>query len=92
MEMLEVIGKQCKTVAILLTSKMDSALKTLNESRERCGVPASNQHIFASQGQGAINCWQTMTAVAAEAGCAHPELITSSRLRKYVSTVVQVMF
>lgn len=90
MELLEVIGKQNKTVPILMTDKIVIAIETLNKYRSTCGVPSDNKYVFASRGKGPIGAWNTMTMLAVEANCEHPELVTSTRCRKYIATVAQV--
>lgn len=72
---------------------MVAALDTLEESRTECGISSSNPFVFASFGShdSQINSWQAMNKMAQEAGCKHPHLISSSRLRKYLATVCQIL-
>ncbi|KAL3870155.1 hypothetical protein ACJMK2_038238, partial [Sinanodonta woodiana] len=50
-----------------------------------------NPYIFTTHGEGYISTWQVMQIASKASGCQQPELITSSRLRKYIATVAQVI-
>ncbi|KAL3884708.1 hypothetical protein ACJMK2_024820 [Sinanodonta woodiana] len=69
---------------------MIEALDLLVKFRGKCGVNQRNPYIFATQGEGYISTWQVMQIVSKASGCQQPELITS-RLRKYIATVAQVI-
>jgi hypothetical protein len=88
--MVQTQGKQNKVVATLLTHDMIAAMDLLVKHRKQCGLKDSNPYIFATQGEGHLPTWQVIQTMATAAGCKHPELITSSRLRKYIATVCQV--
>ena len=84
-------GKQDKVVPHLLTKKMVKALDELVFNRDEVGILPENIYLFSNQKEGPLNQYQTMQAVASQAGCAEPHRITSNRLRKYISTVVAVV-
>jgi len=93
LQLVETQGKQNKRCPVLLTDTMIAALDTLEETRTDCGISASNPFIFASLGSqdSQINSWHAMNKMAQEAGCKQPHLISSSRLRKYLATVCQIL-
>ena len=83
-------GKMNKKVNTLLTTEMVSAIDLLIQKRGDCGLADTNVYIFANQGEGHLDTWQTLRKVAQDARCQNPELISSNALRKYISTVCQV--
>ncbi|KAL3854696.1 hypothetical protein ACJMK2_013954, partial [Sinanodonta woodiana] len=91
LDIVQTQGKQNKVVPTLLTQEMIEALDLLVKFRGKCGVNQRNPYIFATQGEGYISTWQVMQIVSKASGCQQPELITSSRLRKYIATVAQVI-
>ena len=89
--MVQTQGKQNKRVAILLTPDMTASIDMLNSHRKSVGIKKKNKYIFASSGVGPLDCFQVLQKVAKDAGCQNPKLITSTRLRKYLATVSQVI-
>jgi len=89
--MVQTQGKQNKVVPTLLTQEMIAAMDLLVKHWRKCGLKDSNLYIFATQGEGHLSTWQVIQAMATAAGCKRPELVTSSRLRKYIATVSQVL-
>ena len=88
----EVIGKQGKKVPIILTEDMVTTIEILIKTRTEAGIPAENPYLFASTSQnGHLKTGDALKKAAEEAGVAHPELITSTRLRKYLAIVTQVV-
>ena len=90
----EVIGKSraLVKVPILLTSDMKNAIDLLIETRNKCGVSVDNIYIFA-RGANSLNHSRGHDALRIfcnEINLMRPELITSTRLRKYIATVVQL--
>ena len=90
LDMVQVRGKRNRRVPIVLTPDMTSAVHTVIEQREKAGIPDDNKYVFATRGEGTINAWTVLHECAKEAGCANPELVSATRLRKYVSTISQV--
>ena len=88
--MVESRGKRNKIVPTLLTKPMVEACTLLMEHRRSVGVKETNDFLFPSMGDGPLSSYQTLRKLAETAKCEKPELVTSSRLRKYISTVCQV--
>lgn len=91
--MVETQGKQNKRCPVLLTEAMTVALDCLMKHREGCGISSLNPYVFASPTSASnhIDPWTSMNKLAKEAGCEQPYLISSSRLRKYLATVCQIL-
>lgn len=93
MDMVHLPGKGSggRRVPLILSPNVVSAMELLAEKRECCSIPTSNVYFFATPStNGYINGWQVMQDVAVAAQLKHPQLIHSTRLRKYVATVSQV--
>ena len=93
MDMVHLPGKGVggRRVPVVITPEVSSAMKVLVDTRDRCGIPPTNQFFFATpSSNGCINGWQVMNRVATAAALDKPELIQSTRIRKYMATVIQV--
>jgi hypothetical protein len=93
MDMVHLPGKGVggRRVPLILSPNVVSAMEVLAQKRESCHIPASNVYFFATPTtNGYINGWQVMQDVSVAAKLEHPQLIHSTRLRKYVATVSQV--
>ena len=88
--MVQVRRKRNRRMPIVLTPDMTSAVQTVIEQRGYAGMPDENKYVFETRGEGTINALTVLHECAKEAGCANPELVSATRLRKYVSTILQV--
>lgn len=94
MDMVHLAGKGVcgRRVPLLLTSDVVLAMKLLVTKRDCCGIHPDNVFFFATSSRnGHITGWQIMKDVATAAKCERPELIHTTRLRKYIATVSQVI-
>ncbi|XP_063067616.1 uncharacterized protein LOC134459242 [Engraulis encrasicolus] len=88
----EMRGKRGRKVPVLLTERMVSSLELLIQTRTNVGVPAENPYVFARlEAMTHIRGSDCLRKFAAECGAKHPEYLTSTRLRKHVATMCQVM-
>ena len=58
------------------------------------GISQENPYVFArayKQSDGHMRAWDTLRKLTDEVSLQHPEALTSTKLRKYVSTVTQVL-
>ncbi|CAH1980411.1 unnamed protein product [Acanthoscelides obtectus] len=88
----EIPGKRAKKVPVLLTDEVRVALDLLISKRTDCGISGNNPYIFAcsknsTQSLRGHDCLSKMCKLA---DLRNPELITATKLRKYVATVCQV--
>lgn len=89
-----VFGKGSKPVPILFTQKMQDYMASLIKTRKNTNVvPHSNKYVFANPGS--IDRWMSGSAVlrklAKNCGAKNPELLTSTRFRKQIATILQLM-
>jgi len=95
MDMLHLPGKGTgsRRVPLLLPPDVIPAMDSLIEHRSHCGVLQDNVYFFAvpMSDVGHVNEWKVMSNVASSAGLARPDLVRSTRLRKYTATVMQVI-
>lgn len=91
MDCIQSQGKLNKKVTTLLLPVMVKALDALLDMRTQCGILDENKFLFPNSSLGALPSWATLTGLAEDAGCENPLSITSTRLRKYLATVCQVI-
>jgi hypothetical protein len=94
MDMVHLPGKGmgARRVPLILTPDVLSAMESLSKYRCECGIPDSNVYFFAlPSANGHVNGWKAMGNIAKAAMLTNPELIHSTRLRKYIATVTQVV-
>ncbi|CAH1106923.1 unnamed protein product [Psylliodes chrysocephalus] len=86
-------GKRGRGVPVLLTEEIKHQIDVLNNMRETCGVDLLNPYLFPSLRHtcGYYRAYNLLSKFAQVAGCAHPETITSTKLRKHVATAVQLL-
>ena len=91
MDCIQTQGKLNKKVMTLLLPRMVKAIDALIAMRSQCGILDENKYLFPTSSMGAQQSWKTLTSLAVEAGCENPLAVTSTRLRKYMATVSQVI-
>lgn len=90
--MVQVVGKRIRSVPILLLDDVLPAMEALLERRNVCGIPDTNTYFFAlPMNSGHLYFFPTLQRIAKEAQLNRPELVTSTRLRKHVATMAQVV-
>jgi len=93
MDLIQVVGKRHRSVPILVTPDVRLAMDILCNKRSECGVCVDNPFFFATDSKnGFFNSWLVLNRIAIAARCDKPKLISSTRLRKYVATLAQVLF
>ncbi|XP_068451972.1 uncharacterized protein [Clinocottus analis] len=89
---IEVGGKEGGKVPVLLTPGMQRALDLLVSKRRECGVQEGNAYLFARPS--ALSCSRANDALRRAAGLCgakSPESLTSTRLRRQLATLSQVL-
>ena len=90
-DLVQIPGKKGRKVPVLITDDIKEGLDVLNAKRELVGIPSANPFLFASRStNGYLNNWQAMNLITHEAKLMNPDLVTSTRLRKYNATVSQL--
>lgn len=85
-------GKGSKPVAILFSKDMQEYIKVLSSIRTLC-VSESNQYLFANPNtnNGCLHGYHSLKKMAEEAEVVNKNLFTSTRLRKHIATILQVL-
>ena len=90
--MVQMPGKRVRTVPVLILPQIKNAMILLVELRTKHSIHPENPFFFAITSTNATldscKCMRTMTRLAQ---LEKPDLITSTNLRKYMATVVQVI-
>ena len=89
----EVPGKRGRTVPMLLTQQMQNWISILISSRDNVGISKENPYMFARlhRGFGYIRGSDCLRTHAVDCGAEHPEYIRSTRLRKHIATMSQIV-
>ncbi|XP_030856052.1 uncharacterized protein LOC105446919 isoform X3 [Strongylocentrotus purpuratus] len=89
---LEIRGKRGRKVPVLLTKEMSANIKFLSEKRAFAGVKDSNPYLFGIPGcDTSYRGSDCIRKFAQASGVEHPEYITSTKLRKHVATMSQLI-
>lgn len=96
LHVLSITGKRGRTVPLLLTSDLKKAMDLIanTEMRTAVGVSPSNVYVFARACISSPHPFRGSDCVkkcVTAAECEQPETVTSKYMRKYISTVSQVM-
>ena len=94
--MVEIIGKRGKKVPVILTAEMTRSIDLLIKTREAVAIPEKNPFVFARPNRQSLQCmraWDCLRNISMQ--CQPPLLnpanITSTKLRKYIATISQVL-
>lgn len=90
----EIRGKKGRTVPVLLPPALLKSIDILLKWRTEAGVNEDNPHVFARPGLDSLNPIRSSDALrkfAYEQELSTPEYITSTKLRKHVATVSQIL-
>ena len=91
-ERVEIKGKRDKKVPVLLSPDMVSSIQMLVTYRGRCAVPPENVYLFGRpEAESHVRGSDAIRAFAHECGVKDPQTLTSTRLRKQMATMSQVL-
>ncbi|XP_042275071.1 uncharacterized protein LOC121901997 isoform X1 [Thunnus maccoyii] len=89
---IEIRGKRNRKVPLLLTPDMLSSMEALVAHRRACGVPNENPFFFSRpEAETHLRGSDAIRQIARECGAKHPETLSSTKLRKHVSTLSTVL-
>ena len=94
MDLLYIRGKRGNKVAVLLTKDIIKCIEVLISTRECIGVYPSNKYIFAvptRNSQSYLRGNDCIAAVTSRCNLKNAAAIQSTKLRKYVATVSQIL-
>lgn len=94
--MVEICGKRGRKVPVILTPEMIEGIDRLIKTRKKVGIPDENPYVFARPNRQLLEpmrAWDCIRKLATqcEPPLSNPENITSTRLRKYIATISQVL-
>ena len=90
----EIQGKNSNNVPVLLTPHVKESIDTLLKYRKYVGVSEGNNYLFASclrQARSHYRGSHCLKIFSEECGAANPELLRSTKLRKHVATLSQIL-
>ena len=90
----EMRGKRGRKVPVLLTSEMRDEIEALNRFRAEVGVSEKNPYVFARPYYSSCNHMaghKHLREAVTESGAKEPDNISSTRLRKHIGTVCQIL-
>ena len=84
--------KLSNTSTVLLPPEVKSAMDVLSASREKMGILPENPFFFAiaKKTTSKLCAWTVLNKYAEKSKASRPELIKSTKLRKYLATTAQV--
>ncbi|KAJ8030334.1 hypothetical protein HOLleu_26714 [Holothuria leucospilota] len=90
----EIVGKGGNTVPVILTFEMKTQIDLLVAKRSEAGVSDSNPYVFARACYGSeshLRGADCLRKLSIECGAENPDRLTSTRLRKHIATVSQIL-
>ncbi|XP_067307424.1 uncharacterized protein [Pseudorasbora parva] len=88
----EIRGKRGRKIAVLLAPEMIKSMELLVETREVCGVLKENIYMFAIPGcETSFRGSDCLRCFAMECGAKCPKALSSTKLRKHISTMSRVL-
>lgn len=89
----EVVGKRGRTVPVLITDEVKCSVDEVVRRREAAGITKNNDFVFAvPDGSGShIRGCDTLRSFSSLCGAKMPALLRSTRLRKHIAVMSQVM-
>ena len=79
-------------VPILFTSETAQAIDLLVQHRSQVGIADTNEYLFArGKGQNYLVGWDTLQAISKQIVLKKPKLITPTRTRKWLATMMQLL-
>jgi len=89
---LEIPGKRGRKVPVLFPVNLKEKIDVLVAHRQDCGIPETNVYLFArSTACTHIRSSDCLRKFAVDCGAQCPDLITTTRLRKHIATVSQIL-
>ncbi|XP_062393555.1 uncharacterized protein LOC134081575 isoform X2 [Sardina pilchardus] len=89
---IEIRGKRDRKVSLLLTPAMQASMELLVKTRASCDVLENNIYFFARPRQDTfIRGYKCIHQFANECQAKYPECLSSTKLRKHVSTLSKVL-
>lgn len=94
MTRIEIVGKRGRTVPVILTEDMKKWFDLMVKSRNSAGVAEDNIFVFARSAYGSLSHIRgsdCLRKFSAECGAKQPNLLRSTKLRKQIATLSQIL-
>ena len=91
---IEITGKRGRLVPLILTDSMKASMDFLMENREKASISNDNPYFFArtnNQSISHIRGCDSLRKLTEEVPLQHPQLIRSTRLRKHIAMMTQLV-
>lgn len=94
--MVEIRGKRGRKVPVILTPEVKDSIDLLIKTRKAVGIPDENPYIFARPNRQSLDhmrAWDCLRKFAMDCDppLSNPTNIGSTKLRKYIATISQVL-
>jgi len=96
LDMVEIRGKRGRKVPVILTTEMTNSINLLIKKRKDVGIPDENPYVFARPSRQSLDHMRACDclrkfATQCEPVLSNPAAITSTKLRKHIATISQVL-
>lgn len=91
---IEVWGEKGRKVSVMFPTNVRESMELLIKTRDKVGISQSNPYIFAHLHYGSqehIRGCDSLKQYALSCGAKHQENLTSTKLRKHVATISQIL-
>ena len=90
-DLVHIPGKKSRVVPMLIMPNIKVAMDQLVSTRQENHLSSENSYFFASSSTGGhLSQFKVLARVAKDAKLNKPELVRSTKLRKYLATMAQV--
>ena len=84
-------GKRGRKVSLIIPEDCQLLMDILKDQRKNAGIPLNNKYFFGRFGAFTpIRATDSLRELTSEAGLKRPDLVRSTRMRKYTATLSQV--
>lgn len=94
LDMVNIRGKRGRKVPLILTSEIVKSMNALIKYRSMVGVKRENKYVFAAPTRDSLRHLRghdCLAAVVNKVGLVNPAAVKSTKLRKYIATVSQIV-
>ncbi|XP_068746319.1 uncharacterized protein [Montipora capricornis] len=96
LDMVEIVGKRGRKVPVILTAEMTRSIDLLIKTRKAVGIQERNPYVFARPNRQSLQYmrgWDCLRkfSTQCEPPLSNPANVTSTKLRKYIATISQVL-
>lgn len=96
LDMVEIMGKRGRKVPVILTAEMTRSIDLLIKTRKAVGIQERNPYVFARPNRPSLQymrAWDCLRkfSTQCEPPLSNPANVTSTKLRKYIATISQVL-